>query len=48
MMKEQKKKIDLEFKGGLSDFVRYLDKQNNPLHNKIIVLVSEREGITVD
>ena len=27
-----------KFKGGLSDFVKYLDENNNPLHNKVIVV----------
>ena len=31
-----------KFKGGLSDFVKYLDEHNNPLHNKIITV--NREG----
>ena len=29
------------FKGGLSDFVKYLDVHNNPLHNKIITVKKE-------
>jgi DNA gyrase subunit B len=32
-----------KFKGGLSDFVKYLDVHNNPLHNKIIT-VSKDDG----
>jgi len=32
-----------KFKGGLSDFVKYLDEHNNPLHNKIIT-VSKDDG----
>jgi len=32
-----------KFNGGLSDFVKYLDVHNNPLHNKIIV-VSKDDG----
>jgi DNA gyrase subunit B len=30
-----------KFKGGLSDFVKYLDEHNNPLHNKIITVNKE-------
>ncbi|MDC0480590.1 DNA topoisomerase (ATP-hydrolyzing) subunit B [Candidatus Marinimicrobia bacterium] len=30
-----------KFSGGLSDFVKYLDEQNNPLHNKIITVNKE-------
>ena len=32
-----------KFKGGLSDFVKYLDAHNHPIHNKIIT-VSKEEG----
>jgi DNA gyrase subunit B len=32
-----------KFNGGLSDFVKYLDEHNNPLHNKIIT-VSKDDG----
>ena len=34
-----------KFDGGLSDFVRYLDENNNPLHNKIIT-VNKEDGET--
>jgi DNA gyrase subunit B len=30
-----------KFSGGLSDFVKYLDEHNNPLHNKIITVNKE-------
>jgi len=30
-----------KFSGGLSDFVKYLDENNNPLHNKIITVNKE-------
>ena len=36
------------FKGGLSDFVKYLDEQNNPLHNKVITVTKEGGEISVD
>jgi len=36
------------FKGGLSDFVKYLDEQNNPLHNKVITVAKEGGEISVD
>ena len=36
------------FKGGLSDFVKYLDENNNPLHNKVIVVTKEDGEIPVD
>jgi len=34
-----------KFDGGLSDFVKYLDENNNPLHNKIIT-VNKEDGET--
>ena len=37
-----------KFKGGLSDFVKYLDENNNPLHNKIITVNKEDGDIPVD
>ena len=36
------------FKGGLSDFVKYLDEQNNPLHNKIITVNKLSGEVPVD
>ena len=49
-MKEQKmvKKALLKFKGGLSDFVKYLDEHNNPLHNKVITVKNETGEVPVD
>ena len=37
-----------KFKGGLSDFVKYLDEHNNPLHNKVIIVTKEDGEIPVD
>ena len=36
------------FNGGLSDFVKYLDTNNNPLHNKIITVNKEKSEVPVD
>ena len=36
------------FKGGLSDFVKYLDEQNNPLHNKVIIVNNDSGEVPVD
>ena len=36
------------FKGGLSDFVKYLDEKNNPLHKKVITVNRENGEIPVD
>ena len=37
-----------KFKGGLSDFVKYLDENNNPLHNKIITVNREGGEVPID
>jgi len=37
-----------KFKGGLSDFVKYLDENNNPLHNKIITVSKEDGEVPVE
>ncbi len=36
------------FKGGLSDFVKHLDENNNPLHNKIVTVNKEDTAVPVD
>jgi len=45
---EEQEINSFKFKGGLSDFVRYLDEQNNPLHNKIITVNNESGEVPVD
>ena len=45
---EEKESDSFKFKGGLSDFVRYLDEQNNPLHNKIITVNNDSGEVPVD
>tara|TARA_S200000501_G_scaffold93100_1_gene86395 strand:+ start:1130 stop:3100 length:1971 start_codon:yes stop_codon:yes gene_type:complete len=37
-----------KFKGGLSDFVKYLDESNNPLHNKVITVQNDSGEVPVD
>ena len=37
-----------KFKGGLTDFVKYLDENNNPLHNKVITVQKENGQVPVD
>ncbi len=50
----QDKRVDdgetdsFKFKGGLSDFVKYLDEQNNPLHNKVITVSNDSGEVPVD
>jgi len=45
---EEGQEDSFRFKGGLSDFVKYLDQQNNPLHNKVITVTKEGGEISVD
>tara|TARA_B100001996_G_scaffold149714_1_gene113950 strand:- start:11399 stop:13369 length:1971 start_codon:yes stop_codon:yes gene_type:complete len=37
-----------KFKGGLSDFVKYLDEHNNPLHNKVITVNKDIGDVPVE
>ena len=37
-----------KFKGGLSDFVKYLDENNNPLHNKVITVNKDISDVPVE
>ena len=37
-----------KFKGGLSDFVKFLDEHNNPLHNKVVTVNKEGGSVPVD
>ncbi|MDG1888252.1 MAG: DNA topoisomerase (ATP-hydrolyzing) subunit B [Alphaproteobacteria bacterium] len=39
--------IDLEYEGGLTAFVEYLDRSNQTIHAPVI-LVSEKDGVTVE
>ena len=36
------------FKGGLSDFVKFLDEHNNPLHDKVVTVNKENGAVPVD
>ena len=36
------------FSGGLSDFVKYLDENNNPLHDKVITVKKEEGEVPVE
>jgi len=46
--REEEKKDSFCFNGGLSDFVKYLDENNNPLHNKIITVNKEDGEVPVE
>jgi len=37
-----------KFGGGLSDFVKYLDENNNPLHNKVVTVQNDSGEVPVD
>ena len=45
---EEGEKETFKFSGGLSDFVKYLDGHNNPLHNKIITVKKEDGEVPVE
>ena len=45
---EEGEKETFKFSGGLSDFVKYLDEHNNPLHNKIITVKKEDGEVPVE
>ena len=45
---EEGQSDSFKFRGGLSDFVKYLDENNNPLHNKVITVTKEDGEIPVD
>jgi len=45
---EEEETDSFKFKGGLSDFVKYLDEQNNPLHNKVITVNNDSGEVPVD
>ncbi len=45
---EEGQSDSFKFKGGLSDFVKYLDEHNNPLHNKVITVTKQDGEIPVD
>ena len=48
LREEEGQNDSFKFKGGLSDFVKYLDEKNNPLHNKVITVTREDGEIPVD
>ena len=45
---EETEEESFRFKGGLSDFVKYLDTNNNPLHNKIITVNKKKTEVPVE
>ncbi len=45
---EETEEESFKYKGGLSDFVKHLDANNNPLHNKIITVDKEKAEVPVE
>lgn len=44
----QEKEVVFKFSGGIVSFVEYLNKNKNPLHNKVIYFEKEKEGIDLE
>jgi DNA gyrase subunit B len=42
------KSVDLHYEGGLEAFIKYLDRNKNPLHQPLIAVTGEKDGITVE
>jgi len=42
------KREEMRYEGGVEEFVRYLDRNKNPLVPKPIMINAEREGVTVE
>ncbi len=40
--------IEMHYEGGVQAFVKHLDKSKNPLHDPMIAVAGERDGIAVD
>jgi DNA gyrase subunit B len=42
------KEVEFHFKGGIVSFVEYLNKNKNPLHNKVIYFEREKEAVKLE
>ena len=42
------KEVDMEYEGGIKEFVKYLDRSKNSLHGEPFFLKGEKDGITVE
>lgn len=40
--------VDMHYEGGIEEYVKYLDKAKNPLHQPIVYMKGEQDGITVE
>ena len=45
---EEKKKEEFVYEGGISEYVKYLNKNKAPIHQDIVHLEGENQGITVE
>ena len=45
---EEKKKEEFVYEGGISEYVKYLNKNKTPIHQDIVHLEGENQGITVE
>ena len=45
---EEKKKEEFVYEGGISEYVKYLNKNKTPIHPDIVHLEGENQGITVE
>ena len=45
---EPAKVFNFHYDGGLSQFVEYINKSKQKLHDKVIYIIQEREGVTVE
>ena len=48
MDKRQDKEIVFQYNGGIQDFIRYLNKNKTPLHNKLIYINGAKDEIIVE
>lgn len=46
--REEERKETYRFKGGLSDFIKFLDSSRNSLHNKVITISKEKGETPID
>jgi DNA gyrase subunit B len=46
--RQDSKETQFKFTGGIVSFVEYLNKTKNPLHNKVVYLEKDKEGIQLE
>ncbi len=45
---ENQKKVKMQYKGGLSSFVSYINENRNPIHRKVVYFEANRNGVQVE